>query len=131
MNADRGEDETMKRPWTVPNHAATVNKGIKLIQEELAGGITLYSVAKHIGISVAHFSRIFKQQTGMTFSAFLSREKERTTKRLLRNRSLQIKQVANLSGYRNPDYFSRKFKKLHGKTASELRNSMISKHKSI
>ena len=45
-------------------------------------------------------------------------------KELLRDPALSIKEICILSGYSDPNYFSRIFKKQEGVTPSEYRDSM-------
>ena len=57
----------------------------------------------------------------MNFTEYLTGIRIETAKRLLSERELSIKQVCVDSGYANPNYFSRIFKKYEGKTPSEYR----------
>lgn len=117
----------MKRTWIAYRHALLTKKAIRIAREQIADRITLGKLASQLTVSVAHFSRVFKEQTGMTFSQFIGKEKRRKAERLLHNPELSIKQVALMSGYRNADYFSRRFKESRRKTATEYRNSIKGK----
>lgn len=58
----------------------------------------------------------------MNFTEYLTGLRIETAKALLKNRELSIKQVCLDSGYANPNYFSRIFKKWTGITPTEFRD---------
>jgi AraC-like DNA-binding protein len=78
-------------------------------------------VAQRLRLSPCHFCRLFKQQTGMTFSEFrLLRRVERARKLLLDPR-LRINEVAYQCGFGSVPYFVRAFRRHQGCSPTQYR----------
>jgi two-component system response regulator YesN len=60
----------------------------------------------------------------MNFTEYVTGLRIETAKQLLLNPKLSIKQVCIDSGYSNPNYFSRIFKKWTGITPTEFRDGL-------
>ena len=55
----------------------------------------------------------------ITFSYYLKQYRINIAKRLLLEHRWKTQDIASMSGYQNPKYFSRVFRKVAGMTASE------------
>lgn len=86
--------------------------------------ITLATISKRLRISSCHLSRIFAEQKGIPFSLFLTRERLKVAKRLLRDVTLNISEVAYRVGFKNPDHFSTWFRR-HEKLSPTTYRSRI------
>lgn len=99
------------------------NKFVKSAKEYLEinykNNITLDDIAKHVNISPQYFSKLIKKSTGYNFVDWLSMIRVRKAKELFINKGFTIKEVCYLVGYKDPNYFSRIFKKRTGMTPSE------------
>lgn len=91
------------------------------IEENYQREISLEEVSKIVDISPYYFSTIFKQIVGKNFIEYLTDIRMRHAKNLLKDRSRSIKEICSLSGYSDPNYFSRLFKKYEGITPTEYR----------
>ena len=85
---------------------------------------TASKVARAINMTPNHFSTLFHRHAGQKFSEFLLEQRIELTKKLLRDLSLNISQVAQLAGFRDSSYFARRFKKVTGLTPREWRSSL-------
>ena len=94
------------------------------IREGFARPITLSQVAREVNISPYYFSKLFKEETGQNFSDYLTAVRIDAAKRLLAQPQYPIKQVCVESGFANPNYFSRIFKKCTGLTPTEFRDAL-------
>lgn len=74
--------------------------------------ISLNSVATSIHISPYYLSKLFKEVTGKNFKQHLIERRMDLAKDLLKEHC--VKDVCNLIGYSDPNYFSRAFKKFTG-----------------
>ena len=84
--------------------------------------ISLDSVAQAVSISPYYFSKLFKEETGTNFSDYLTELRINRAKQLLdEDPDRNIKEISIESGYSNPNYFSRIFKKWTGSTPTERR----------
>jgi len=81
--------------------------------------ISLEDVAEYVNISPQYFSKLIKKHTGFNFIDWLSMLRVNKAKELLTNSNLTVKEVCYMVGYKDPNYFSRIFKKKIGLTPSE------------
>ncbi len=98
------------------------------LEEHYADDITLEAMAEHVNISPQYFSKLLKKSTGFNYIDWLSMLRVRKAKELLLNPNLTVSEVCFMVGYKDPNYFSRIFKKRIGITPSEYvkANSFIS-----
>ena len=97
----------------------------RFIQENYLSKITLEKAASTTHLSSFYFSKIFKQYFGMSFSDYLNDCRLKKACDLLLNPKFSIKEVAEMTGYPDQNYFSRVFQKLNGMTPSEFRNKSL------
>lgn len=76
--------------------------------------ITLEEVAEAINLSQAYLSTLFKTESGVTFSDFLTECRLNAAKDLLKNSQKSISDITEAIGYRDQKHFSKLFKKLTG-----------------
>lgn len=88
--------------------------------------LLLQDVAKEVCMSNSRFSTVFAQETGFTFTEYLSQLRLNKAKELLLATNLRSSQIALDVGYSDPHYFSYLFKKATGFTPSEFRKRGIS-----
>jgi AraC-like DNA-binding protein len=84
----------------------------------------LHSVS---GLSMYHFSRLFRRETGMSPMQYLSRYRIEKARRVLATSKHPISQVATMVGVSNQFKFSRLFHKIAGMTPSQYRASEMAK----
>lgn len=82
---------------------------------------SMEEVARFSGFSAGYFSRLFRSQLGMTYSAYLSNIQIRHVQLLLSTTNLSIMEIAHETGYCHGEYLSAQFKKKTGMTPSEYR----------
>lgn len=108
--------------FTKEEHSSSAIYNAKAyMQKNFVRDISLDDVSKAINMNPYYFSKLFKEETGVNFIDYLTRIRIEHAKMLLKNDRLSIKEVCVNSGYSNPNYFSRIFKKYVGKTPTEFR----------
>lgn len=86
-----------------------------LSMEEAPGQpVDLGILAGQAGYSVDHFTRIFREYTGLSPRNYANRCRLNAARKMLRETSLLIKEISEVLGYENEFYFSRAFKKETG-----------------
>jgi YesN/AraC family two-component response regulator len=103
------------------NH--NMQQAIKYIHNNFSTDISLDLVAGTAGISKYHFSRVFKEMTGLTYQSYLNRVRIEQAKKMLNEDALSITDTGHAVGYSDLTHFERIFKKLIGTTPSEYRRS--------
>jgi AraC-like DNA-binding protein len=74
-----------------------------------------------VGITAAHLSRLFRQETGLGIREYSRRLRMDTAARKLESTALPIKHIAADLGYRGPADFFRQFKQQFNVTPCEFR----------
>lgn len=92
-------------------HLGAVEKAKIFINEHFSNDISLKDIAQNAHTSVFHFSRIFKQATGLAPHRYLTAIRLKHAELLLKNTQLPVKDVGYSSGFLNADYFSYAFKR--------------------
>mgnify|MGYP000342017955 CR=1 FL=1 len=83
--------------------------------------MTLTEAAAMVHLNPSYFSKLFKQQTQINFTDYLTKVRMKEATRLLEKTSLRISEIAERLGYADIAYFSNTFKKIMGATPSEYR----------
>jgi YesN/AraC family two-component response regulator len=104
-------------------HKDIIYKAVTYINNNYSEKITLEQVASNIFLSPTYFSKIFKQELGLSFSNYLNRVRIEKAKSLLLHESIPIVDISDIVGFVDQAYFSKVFKKLVGVTPSEYREN--------
>lgn len=83
--------------------------------------LSLEKIADHFQMSISYFSRYMKDQTGYTFTEYVTHLRMEEVKRLLKNSDLTIKDIVASVGYSDVSNFMRKFKNTEGITLGQYR----------
>jgi len=95
-----------------------VDKANKIIEERFGQELTLDDISKELCVSPQYFSRLYKDETGINFIEQLTNVRIKNAKKLLEQGKHTIKEICFMSGYSDPNYFSRLFKKHQGVSPS-------------
>ena len=109
---------------TSSSNLTIIKKSIEFINDKYNQNITLDMVAEHVGLNPAYFSSLFKKETGINFSNYLTNLKIDNAKLLLRNSNLSLINIAIELGFDNQSYFSNVFKKSTGMTPKQYRQKL-------
>jgi len=83
--------------------------------------LSLEQVAAEVHLTPEYFSRIFKEEMGVTFINYLTDVRLQHSVQMLETTALRVQDVAQAVGYSNVSYFSTIFKKKYGMTPFEYR----------
>ena len=83
----------------------------------------LQSVCDHVELSGPYFSRLFKEETGIGFSNYVTRQRILFAQSLLAETTLNIEEIARQSGFSHVNYFSSVFKKETGISPGQFRKN--------
>ncbi|MGD6842374.1 response regulator [Bacillus infantis] len=107
--------------WRNSHAKDMLYKAKEYIEAHYAEALTLESAAEHVDLSPFYFSKLFKDRFRMTFIDFVTDVRIRKAKHFLKEGSLSLKEICYSIGYKDPNYFSRVFKKHTGLSPTEYR----------
>ncbi len=93
----------------------------KYIQQNYYKDIDMSLVSNLVSLSYSHFSKIFKDETGMNFSEYLQKVRMEKALEILSDPTNRIQDIAQSVGFSNPKHFTRAFKNYFGFSPSEYR----------
>lgn len=98
-----------------------IQKAAEYIRNNYRNKLTIDEIAQAVYLSPCYVSRIFKQGLGCTLMEYLTQVRVEQAKIMLKNPKYNVMQVAEESGFEDPGYFTRVFKKLEGVTPSRFK----------
>lgn len=104
---------------------ANLNRIIELIDADLTAELSLAHLADHIGFSVPHFCRAFRQSVGCPPHTFIVRRRIERAQDRLRDSSVPITDIALSCGFSSSSHFSNMFKRLIGVTPLDYRQRWL------
>ena len=107
---------------TAVNEGALVSEMVHFMQERLEKRITLQDLSDYTGYSVTQMSLIFRRHTGRSPMSYFNLLKIRRACWLLEHTTLKVYQICYKSGFDDPYYFSRLFKKIVGTSPQAYRD---------
>lgn len=93
------------------------------ITENISNDISLNSVAEAMNISPNYLSKIFKEETGESFSGFVQDKKLERAAELLLTTKYSVSEISKMAGYANEAYFSKLFKSRYSTTPGQYRKN--------
>ena len=95
------------------------------IKDHFSSDLSLETMAKELGISPYYLSKLFKESEGVNYIDYLTGLRIDYAKEQLIHSKKSIKEICHESGYGDPNYFSRIFKKWTGITPTEYREGGV------
>lgn len=97
---------------------------IEYIHKHIEHPLTLSGLAKYVAYSPYHFTRIFKERTGLPPLYYISSLRLQKAKELLLRTNLNIRDIALEIGQQSLGTFTTRFTEKVGVTPADFRNSM-------
>ena len=94
------------------------------VRDQLAEEISVDKLAEVVELSPFHFSRVFKQSTGMSPLQFVTRQRITRAQQLIRETSRSLIEIALDVGYTSPSHFAQIFRRVVGVTPTEFRSAL-------
>lgn len=109
---------------TSEGESAAVKRAKDFMQRRYAEPLTMPEVARHLNMSPSTFGKMFKRESGLTFTQYLGRFRVEKSKAMLVNPSHTIRIIAFQSGFDSISQFNRSFRQYAGMSPSEYRASL-------
>ena len=97
----------------------TIAKGISILESDFKSEITMKEIAELCNVSESTFRRLFKEYMGKSPVEYRIERRISYAKKLLKTGGMTVVEVALETGFDDPAYFCRVFKKQTGITAGE------------
>ncbi|WP_151733553.1 response regulator transcription factor [Paenibacillus tengchongensis] len=104
-----------------PVMGEAVREALAYVEGHLGDQLTMAEVAGRLHLNASYFSVLFKEQTGLPFSEYLTRLRLQRAKELLLNSRLSVAEIGESVGYRTDKYFIKVFKEHEGVSPSRYR----------
>lgn len=125
MAIDIFQREIQKR--AAVHEPAGVKSMKQFMKDHYRENLTLENIAASAFLSSGYASRIFKKQMNISIMDYLLQLRMDEAKKMLRETTLSIDEIASKTGYADSSYFTKVFRKAMGMTPSRYRQSLKSK----
>src|SRR5579864_2047974 len=97
----------------------------ELVQARMEDDLSLDDMAQSVGLSTAHFARMFRKSTGETPHQFVLRQRLERAKAMLRAPDARILDVAVACGFKTQQHFAQVFRDVCGINPTGYRQDFI------
>ena len=108
---------------------AKLRDAVLYIESRFDESITLPDIAKAAGMNHTTLTALMKEELGLTAIEYLMKYRITVAKKQLEFTSVPIKDIANMTGFKTVQHFSRVFKAQTGTTPAEFRKNAVQKRK--
>jgi two-component system response regulator YesN len=122
IEVNRNTDPNSADPASVEPISYLISKALQALHSRYMEDLQLSQIAEELFITPNYLSRLFKQETGISFSDQLSQIRVQKACELLVETNEKIYRIGEVIGHNNPRYFSEWFVKQTGMTPGEYRN---------
>ncbi|MEG0911980.1 MAG: helix-turn-helix domain-containing protein [Oscillospiraceae bacterium] len=99
----------------------TAIAAMQIVNQRYMDNLTLDDIAAELNFSMFYLSKLFKKQTGTTFTDYLTKCRIEKAKEFLLEGKMSVKEIAFATGYNSQGYFSKIFRKYTGVSPSEYK----------
>ena len=101
----------------------TLTPIFKFIETHYNQSVKLDDIAREVGYSPAYLTNLVQKETGRTIKQWIIARRMMQARKLLRNTTRTVKEVANNCGYPDAGYFTSQFRKFHDETPLNWRKT--------
>src|SRR3984885_1346518 len=97
----------------------------ELVHAKMEDDLSLDEMAQSVGLSTAHFARMFRKSTGATPHQFVLRQRLERAKAMLRAADARVLDVAIACGFKTQQHFAQAFREIWGVSPTEYRQDFV------
>ena len=97
----------------------------ELVHAKMEDDLSLDEMAQAVGLSTAHFARMFRKSTGETPHQFVLRQRLERAKGMLRAPDARVLDVAIACGFKTQQHFAQVFRDVWGVSPTEYRQDFL------
>lgn len=114
-----------------PSRDTILDDVLFYIGHNYRNNIKLETIAHLFGYNNAYLGKIFNKTVGESFNSYVDHKRIEHSKELLKQNKWKVYEIAEQVGYKNVDYFHKKFKKYVGESPAEYRKKLDSNSSSL
>lgn len=120
--------EKSRKSTDVSCDNSVIELAVAYLKNNYANDISVDDVSRHVSVSKAHLSRMFKAETGLGIKEYLTVYRIKQAEFMLSEFSAKpISEIAYDCGFNDSNYFASLFKKTVGVTPTEFRKKISTK----
>lgn len=112
-------------------YCTQVSEALHYLEEHLHESITMRDIAEQLHMNASYFSVLFKEQTGLTYSEYVTRRRVQRAKELLVSTRLSIAEISEQVGYQTAKYFVKVFRTLENVSPGQYRQNVMNTEERI
>jgi AraC family transcriptional regulator len=97
----------------------------ELVDAKMEEDLSLDEMAQSVGLSTAHFARMFRKSTGETPHQFVTRQRVERAKAMLRAPDMRVLDVAVACGFKTQQHFAQVFRYVCRVSPTEYRQNFL------
>jgi AraC family transcriptional regulator len=105
--------------------SARLRRVKELVHARMEDDLSLDEMAQSVGLSTAHFARMFRKSTGETPHQFVLHQRLERAKAMLRAPDARVLDVAVACGFKTQQHFAQAFRDLWGASPTEYRQDLL------
>src|ERR1700733_656586 len=105
--------------------SARLRKIRELVHAKMEDDLSLDEMAQSVGLSTAHFARMFRKSTGQTPHQFILRQRIERAKAMLRTSGARVLDVAIACGFKTQQHFAQVFRDVCRVSPTEYRQDFL------
>ncbi len=117
-------DDKFSKGRSTLNFNPYIKKAVEYCIKNYESTITIDSICNELSINKSYFCKLFKTETGYTFTNFLNIFRVEKSKALLNNSDMSLLDIAISVGFNSQSYYSSVFKKITTKTPLEYKQEL-------
>lgn len=110
-----------RQGYTLPSSFAKIAEAVAYLETRITENVSIEEVGDVAGLSVRHFSRLFKAHYGVSPLEYVLRKRMLRAEEMLLRTQARITDVAHALGFDDSNYFTKQFKRIEGVTPRAFR----------
>ncbi len=104
------------------NYSTSIRTVIQIIKDQyMDSNLSTKNLADQVYLTTSYLSGLFKKETGVNISHFIRMIRVEEAKKILRESKYSLREVSEMVGYTDANYFAKMFKKEVGRSPSDYR----------
>lgn len=121
FQASQSKETKEEDPQPAIKLDGAIGKAISYIEMHYADDCRMTEVAGHVRLNPSYFSMLFKKETGESFTGYVTRYRMEKAMQLLRTTDMKVFEIASVTGFGEPNYFTNVFRQHYNLSPKEWR----------